>query len=45
VYPQFAVLAPTRTYTLPARQVGNDVVDAFVHVMEQYLTVPAQATS
>jgi NADP-dependent alcohol dehydrogenase len=43
VYPQFAVLDPTRTYTLPARQVGNGVVDAFVHVMEQYMTVPAQA--
>jgi NADP-dependent alcohol dehydrogenase len=43
VFPQFAVLDPTRTYTLPARQVGNGVVDAFVHVMEQYLTVPAQA--
>lgn len=43
VYPQFAVLDPTRTYTLPARQVSNGVVDAFVHVMEQYMTVPAQA--
>lgn len=43
VYPQFAILDPTRTYTLPARQVGNGVVDAFVHVMEQYMTVPAQA--
>jgi NADP-dependent alcohol dehydrogenase len=43
VYPQFAVLDPTRTYTLPARQVGNGVVDAFVHVMEQYMTVPVQA--
>ena len=43
VFPRFAVLDPTRTYTLPARQVGNGVVDAFVHVMEQYLTVPAQA--
>jgi NADP-dependent alcohol dehydrogenase len=43
VYPRFAVLDPTRTYTLPARQVGNGVVDAFVHVMEQYMTVPAQA--
>lgn len=43
VFPQFAVLDPTRTYTLPARQVGNGVVDAFVHVIEQYMTVPAQA--
>ena len=39
VFPQFAILDPTRTYTLPARQVGNGIVDAFVHVMEQYMTL------
>jgi NADP-dependent alcohol dehydrogenase len=43
VFPQFAILDPTRTYTLPARQVGNGIVDAFVHIMEQYMTIPAQA--
>ncbi|WP_256080070.1 iron-containing alcohol dehydrogenase [Massilia sp. YIM B04103] len=43
VYPVFSVLDPAKTLTLPARQVGNGVVDAFVHVMEQYLTYPAQA--
>jgi len=43
VFPQFSILDPTKTYTLPLRQVGNGVVDAFVHVMEQYLTYPAQA--
>ncbi|TKB47347.1 iron-containing alcohol dehydrogenase [Ferrimonas sediminicola] len=43
VYPQFSVLDPTTTYTLPARQVANGVVDAFVHVMEQYLTYPVNA--
>jgi NADP-dependent alcohol dehydrogenase len=43
VFPQFAILDPTRTYTLPARQVGNGVVDAFVHIMEQYMTYPANA--
>lgn len=43
VYPKFSVLDPTKTYSLPARQVGNGVVDAFVHVMEQYMTFPAQA--
>lgn len=37
-YPKFSVLDPTVTYTLPPRQTGNGVVDAFVHVMEQYLT-------
>ncbi|NDV97094.1 iron-containing alcohol dehydrogenase [Dysgonomonas sp. 521] len=37
-YPKFSVLDPTVTYSLPPRQTGNGVVDAFVHVMEQYLT-------
>lgn len=43
VYPAFSVLDPTTTYTLPPRQIGNGVVDSFVHVMEQYLTYPAYA--
>lgn len=38
VYPKFSVLDPTTTYTLPPRQVGNGIVDTFVHVIEQYLT-------
>lgn len=40
LFPRFAVLDPTKTYSLPARQVGNGVVDTFVHVLEQYLTYP-----
>ncbi len=40
LFPRFTVLDPTKTYTLPARQVGNGVVDTFVHVLEQYLTYP-----
>ncbi|MCF2863664.1 iron-containing alcohol dehydrogenase [Pseudoalteromonas sp. Cnat2-41] len=43
VQPQFAVLDPTYTYSLPTRQVANGVVDAFVHVIEQYLTYPVNA--
>lgn len=38
VRPQFAVLDPAVTRTLSDRQVGNGVIDAFVHIMEQYLT-------
>ena len=38
VHPQFSLLDPTRTYSLPERQLANGVVDAFVHVIEQYLT-------
>jgi NADP-dependent alcohol dehydrogenase len=43
LFPVFSVLDPSKTYTLPKRQLANGVVDAFVHVMEQYLTYPAQA--
>ncbi|MDQ6992460.1 MAG: iron-containing alcohol dehydrogenase [Mariprofundus sp.] len=41
VFPQFSILDPTKTYTLPTRQIANGVVDAFIHVIEQYLTYPA----
>lgn len=43
VFPQFAILDPEVTYSLPLRQVINGVVDSFVHVMEQYLTYPVNA--
>jgi NADP-dependent alcohol dehydrogenase len=42
VQPLFAVLDPTVMESLPTRQLTNGVVDAFVHVMEQYLTYPVQ---
>ncbi|MGB5446836.1 MAG: iron-containing alcohol dehydrogenase [Psychromonas sp.] len=38
VRPQFAVLDPTVTLSLSDRQISNGVVDAFIHIMEQYLT-------
>lgn len=43
VYPRFSVLDPTTTFTLPPRQIGNGVVDAYTHIMEQYLTYPVNA--
>lgn len=43
VQPVFAVLDPVYTFSLPIKQVGNGVVDAFVHVIEQYLTYPVNA--
>ena len=43
VYPVFSVLDPETTFSLPAKQVRNGLVDAFVHVCEQYMTVPATA--
>ncbi|WP_414578681.1 iron-containing alcohol dehydrogenase [Anabaena sp. CCY 9402-a] len=43
VFPRFSVLDPQTTFSLPPRQIGNGIVDAYTHVMEQYLTYPANA--
>lgn len=43
VFPQFSILDPVKTYTLPPSQISNGVVDAFVHIVEQYLTYPVNA--
>jgi NADP-dependent alcohol dehydrogenase len=40
LFPKFSVLDPETTYSLPERQVVNGIVDAYVHVIEQYLTYP-----
>ena len=41
--PRFAILNPLVMDSLPDRQLENGLVDAFVHVCEQYLTVPVGA--
>lgn len=41
--PQFSILDPETTYSLPERQTANGIVDTFVHVTEQYLTYPVNA--
>jgi len=38
VKPLFAVLDPQVTLSLSDRQISNGVVDAFIHIIEQYLT-------
>ena len=43
VFPRFSVLDPETTFSLPPRQVSNGIVDAYAHVMEQYLTYPVNA--
>ncbi len=43
VLPQFSILDPECVYSLPDKQIANGVVDAFVHVMEQYLTFPVNS--
>lgn len=40
LFPQFSICDPTVIQSLPKRQLENGVVDAFTHVMEQYLTYP-----
>lgn len=42
-FPRFAVLDPVKTYSLPPAQISNGVVDAYIHVLEQYLTYPVNA--
>jgi NADP-dependent alcohol dehydrogenase len=43
LFPQFSVLDPETTFSLPEKQVANGLADAFTHVMEQYLTYPVNA--
>lgn len=43
VFPQFSILDPSKSFTLPPHQLANGVVDAFTHIMEQYLTYPVNA--
>ena len=42
-YPRFSILDPETTYTLPVRQFANGTADAFVQVLEQYLTYDVDA--
>lgn len=41
VFPQFSILDPTLTFTLPPTQVANGIIDTFIHTVEQYVTFPA----
>jgi NADP-dependent alcohol dehydrogenase len=43
LFPKFSIVDPETTYSLPPRQIANGVVDAFVHVVEQYVTAPSKA--
>ncbi|MTH17093.1 iron-containing alcohol dehydrogenase [Flavobacterium sp. LC2016-01] len=40
LFPKFSICDPTVIASLPKRQIQNGVVDAYTHVMEQYLTYP-----
>ncbi len=41
-FPKFSILDPTLTFTLPPSQIANGIVDTFIHVVEQYVTYPAE---
>ncbi|MGE0773406.1 MAG: iron-containing alcohol dehydrogenase [Cyclobacteriaceae bacterium] len=42
-YPVFSILDPTVIKTIPQNQIANGITDAYTHVLEQYLTYPANA--
>ena len=40
LFPKFSICDPTVIESLPKRQLQNGVIDAYTHVLEQYLTYP-----
>jgi NADP-dependent alcohol dehydrogenase len=44
LFPVFSISDPSVVASLPERQLANGIVDAFTHVMEQYMTYPTAAT-
>ena len=43
LFPKFSICDPTVISSLPKRQLQNGVIDAYTHVLEQYLTYPHDA--
>ena len=43
LFPKFSICDPSVVASLPKRQIENGIIDAFTHVMEQYLTYPHDA--
>ena len=43
LFPKFSICDPTVIASLPKRQLQNGIVDAYTHVLEQYLTYPHDA--
>ena len=40
-FPKFSFCDPTVVASLPKKQLANGIIDAFMHVLEQYLTFPS----
>lgn len=43
IFPLFSILDPQVVSSIPQRQLANGIADAFMHVMEQYMTYPIGA--
>ncbi len=43
LFPEFSIMDPQVVASIPQRQLANGITDAFTHVLEQYMTYPAQA--
>ena len=43
LFPKFSICDPTVIASLPKKQIQNGVIDAFTHVLEQYLTFKQDA--
>ncbi len=43
LFPQFSILDPQVVQSIPPHQIANGIMDAFSHVLEQYMTYPTQA--
>ena len=43
LFPQFSILDPQVIASIPPRQIANGIVDAYTHVLEQYMTYPIGA--
>lgn len=44
LFPKFSICDPSVVASLPQRQIANGIVDAYTHVLEQYMTYPTSAT-
>ncbi len=43
LFPEFSICDPTVVRSIPERQLANGIADAYTHVLEQYMTYPADA--
>lgn len=43
LFPKFSICDPEVVASLPKRQIQNGIIDAYTHVLEQYLTYPHEA--